>query len=53
MVPVTQAWTSRGEQRRNATYQSTTCSESEAGQKGVGKEAMLCYTDSVLIDCNA
>jgi transposase len=39
-----------GEQRRNATHQSTTDPEARLAKKGVGKEAKLCYTESVLME---
>jgi transposase len=39
-----------GEQRRNATHQSTTDPEARLAKKGAGKEAKLCYTESVLME---
>ena len=38
------------EQRRNATHQSTTDPEARLAKKGAGKEAKLCYTESVLME---
>jgi transposase len=38
-----------GERRQNATHQSTTDPEARLAKKGAGKEARLCYTESVLI----
>jgi transposase len=39
-----------GERRRNATHQSTTDPEARLAKKGAGKEAKLCYTESVLME---
>ncbi len=39
-----------GERRRNATHQSTTDAEARLAKKGAGKEARLCYTESVLME---
>src|SRR6266403_6252312 len=39
-----------GERRRNATHQSTTDPEARRAKKGAGKEARLCYTESVLME---
>jgi IS5 family transposase len=39
-----------GERRRNETHQSTTDPESRLAKKGPGKEAKLCYTESVLME---
>ena len=39
-----------GERRQNATHQSTTDPEARLAKKGAGKEAKLCYTDSVLME---
>src|SRR6266581_1230106 len=39
-----------GERRRNATHQSTTDPEARLAKKGSGKEARLCYTESVLME---
>jgi hypothetical protein len=39
-----------GERRRNATHQSTTDPEARLAKKGAGKEARLCYTESVLME---
>src|SRR5271169_6133614 len=39
-----------GERRRNATHQSTTDPEARLARKGAGKEAKLCYTESVLME---
>jgi len=39
-----------GERRRNATHQSTTDREARLAKKGAGKEAKLCYTESVLME---
>src|SRR5580700_11257190 len=39
-----------GEQRRNATHQSTTDPEARLAKKGAGKETRLCYTESVLME---
>jgi transposase len=39
-----------GEQRQNATHQSTTDPEARLAKKGAGKEAKLCYTESVLME---
>jgi len=40
----------RGERRRNETHQSTTDPEARLAKKGAGKEAKLCYTESVLME---
>jgi IS5 family transposase len=40
----------RGEKRSNATHESTTDPDARLLRKGVGKEAKLCYTASVLIE---
>ena len=39
-----------GERRRNVTHQSTTDLEAKLAKKGAGKEAKLCYTESVLME---
>ncbi len=39
-----------GERRSNATHQSTTDGEARLAKKGAGKEARLCYTESVLME---
>src|ERR1700692_1283494 len=39
-----------GERRRNATHQSTTDPAARLAKKGAGKEARLCYTESVLME---
>jgi hypothetical protein len=39
-----------GEWRQNATHQSTTDPEARLAQKSAGKEAKLCYTESVLME---
>jgi transposase len=39
-----------GERRHNATHQSTTDPEARLAKKGAGKEARLCYTESVLME---
>jgi len=39
-----------GERRHNATHQSTTDPEARLAKKGAGKEAKLCYTESVLME---
>jgi len=39
-----------GEQRRNATHQSTTDPEARLPKKAAAKEAKLCYTESVLME---
>jgi transposase len=39
-----------GERRRNATHQSTTDPEARLAKKGAGKEAKLCYSESVLME---
>src|SRR5271167_4663201 len=39
-----------GERRRNETHQSTTDPEARLAKKGAGKEAKLCYTESVLME---
>jgi hypothetical protein len=39
-----------GERRRNVTHQSTTDPEARLAKKGAGKEAKLCYTESVLME---
>src|SRR5271166_6477581 len=39
-----------GERRSNATHQSTTDPEARLAKKGAGKEAKLCYTESVLME---
>jgi transposase len=39
-----------GERRQNATHQSTTDPEARLAKKGAGKEARLCYTQSVLME---
>jgi hypothetical protein len=39
-----------GERRQNATHQSTTDPEARLAKKGAGKEATLCYTESVLME---
>jgi transposase len=39
-----------GERRHNATHQSTTDGEALLAKKGAGKEAKLCYTESVLME---
>jgi transposase len=39
-----------GERRRNATHQSTTDPEARMAKKAAGKEARLCYTESVLME---
>ena len=39
-----------GERRHNATHQSTTDPEAKLARKGAGKEAKLCYTESVLME---
>ena len=39
-----------GERRQNATHQSTTGPEARLAKKGAGKEARLCYTESVLME---
>src|SRR5712691_11547103 len=38
-----------GERRQNATHQSTTDPAARLAKKGAGKEARLCYTESVLM----
>ena len=38
-----------GERRRNATHQSTTDPAARLAKKAAGKEARLCYTESVLM----
>ena len=39
-----------GERRQNATHQSTTDPEARLAKKGPGKEARLCYAESVLME---
>jgi transposase len=39
-----------GERRGNVTHQSTTDPEARLAKKGAGKEAKLCYTESVLME---
>ena len=39
-----------GERRQNATHQSTTDPEARLAKKGAGKEAKLCYSQSVLME---
>jgi transposase len=39
-----------GERRRNETHQSITDPEARLAKKGAGKEAKLCYTESVLME---
>jgi hypothetical protein len=39
-----------GERRQNATHQSPTDPEARLAKKGAGKEARLCYTESVLME---
>jgi transposase len=39
-----------GERRRNMTHQSTTDPEARLAKRGAGKEARLCYTESVLME---
>jgi transposase len=39
-----------GERRRNDTHQSTTDPQARLARKGAGKEAKLCYTESVLME---
>ncbi len=39
-----------GERRQNATHQSATDPEARLAKKGTGKEAKLCYTESVLME---
>ena len=39
-----------GERRQNATHQSATDPEARLAKKGAGKEAKLCYTESVLME---
>jgi len=39
-----------GERRQNATHQSTSDPEARLAKKGAGKEARLCYTESVLME---
>ena len=39
-----------GERRQNATHQSTTDPGARLAKKGAGKEARLCYTESVLME---
>jgi transposase len=39
-----------GERRQNATHQSTTDPEAKLAKKGAGREAKLCYTESVLME---
>jgi transposase len=39
-----------GERRHNATHQSTTDPEARLAKKGAGKEARLCYTESLLME---
>jgi transposase len=39
-----------GERRQNATHQSSTDPEARLAKKGAGKEAKLCYTESVLME---
>src|ERR1700692_4292917 len=39
-----------GERRQNATHQSTTDPEARLAKKSAGKEARLCYTESVLME---
>ncbi len=39
-----------GERRQNATHQSTTDPDARLAKKGAGKEARLCYTESVLME---
>jgi IS5 family transposase len=39
-----------GERRQNATHQSSTDPEARLARKGAGKEARLCYTESVLME---
>ena len=39
-----------GERRQNATHQSTTDPEARLAKKGAGKEARLCYAESVLME---
>ncbi len=39
-----------GERRQNATHQSTTDPAARLAKKGAGKEARLCYTESVLME---
>ena len=38
------------QRRQNATHQSTTDPEARLAKKGAGKEAKLCYTESVLME---
>ena len=40
----------RGERRQNATHQSTTDPEARLAKKSAGKEARLCYAESVLME---
>ncbi|MGH7001171.1 MAG: IS5 family transposase [Stellaceae bacterium] len=39
-----------GERRHNATHESSTDPEARLAKKGAGKEAKLCYTESVLME---
>ena len=39
-----------GERRRNATHQSSTDPQARLAKKAAGKEAKLCYTESVLME---
>lgn len=39
-----------GERRQNATHQSTTDPQARLAQKGAGKAARRCYTESVLME---
>lgn len=39
-----------GQRRQNATHQSTTDPQARLAKKGAGKEARLCYTESVLME---
>ncbi len=39
-----------GERRHNLTHRSTTDGEARLAKKGAGKEAKLCYTESVLME---
>jgi IS5 family transposase len=39
-----------GERRQNATHQATTDPAARLAKKGAGKEAKLCYTESVLME---
>ncbi len=39
----------RGERRQNATHQSTTDPEARLAKKSAGKEARICYAESVMM----